>query len=450
MSNGIRSGAQPVQVDTVQAEPTREYVSAGNRWIDRYDQYVRALPVPVDDVDQQMGDDAYRNMLRGDPVVSASINVLKAGVLEDGCTLAPAVTDEAADGYDQAQEINAFCSDVLENLPVPLIDVLYNMLDALVYGNKVAELTYRQDGAVLVLASIKVKPRKATAFVVDQFYNVLGLVGRAPGSAGSLVVTDKQDTTLLPLDKFAVLTFRPRDNDPRGTSILRPAYNGWWLKQQAWVEFMKYLVQFASASVWATTAQGARKNPGDTASPQEELLTQLMNFRNGAAVAVPFGTQLNLLQSTGEGRAFHAAFDLFNREMVTGILHQTRATMEAEHGSRADSETGQDVLDTLVRQIKKSVQRMVQRDILTPLVRYNYGDAAAALTPLLSLGTVEEQDRSAMWTALAALMGSGFIDASQLPGLDIMAGLPQRVLAAAPAGDTPPSDENPAATSENS
>jgi hypothetical protein len=440
MSNGLsQRGVEPADVSTVQAEPTREYVSAGNRWIDRYNQYIRALPTPVDDVDQKYGDDVYRNMLRGDPVVSASINVLKAGVLEDGCTLAPAVTKAGADGYDQAQEINAFCSGVLENLPVPLIDVLYNMLDAICYGNKVAELTYRQDGASLVLDSIKVKPRKATAFVVDQFYNVLGLIGRFPGStAGSLVVTDKQDTTILPLEKFAILTFRPRDNDPRGTSILRPAYNGWWLKQQAWVEFLKYLTQFASASVWATTAQGARKNPGDSLSPQEELLAQLMNFRNGAAIAVPFGTQLNMLASSGEGQAFHKAFDLFNREMVTGILHQTRATMEAQHGSKADSETGQDVLDTLVRQIKKSLQRMVQRDILTPLVRYNYGDAAAALTPLLSLGTVEEQDRSAMWTALAALMGSGFIDASQLPGLDIMAGLPQRVLAEAPPTDTPP------------
>lgn len=436
MTNGIyRGGAQPVQITTADVDQTREYVSAGNRWIDRYDQYVRALPTPVDDVDRSYGDDAYRNMLRGDPVVSASINVLKAGVLEDGVTLAPAVTDETADGYDQAQEIHAFCCGVLDNLPVPLIDVLYNMLDALVYGNKVAELTYRQDGGALVLDSIKVKPRQATAFVVDQFYNVLGLVGRMPGTAGSLVISTDDNPTLLPLDKFAVLTFRPRDNDPRGTSILRPAYNGWWLKQQAWVEFMKYLIQFASASVWATTAQDARKAPGATVSPQEELLAQLMNFRNGAAIAVPYGTAINLLASTGEGRAFHAAFDLFNREMVTGILHQTRATMEAQHGSRADSETGQDVLDTLVRQVKKSVQRMVQRDILTPLTRYNYGDAAAALTPVLSLGTVEEQDRTGMWQALAALVTSGFIDESQKAGLDLMMGLPQRVLAEVPPTD---------------
>ena len=125
--------------------------------------------------------------------------------------------------------------------------------------------------------------------------------------------------------------------------------------------------------------------------------------------------------------------------MTVAVLHQTRATMEARHGSKADSETGQDILGTVIRQAKRAVCTMLRRDILKPLVSYNYGpDASRMLTPMISLGSVEQQDWSAYATAVAALAKSGYIAPDQYAALDERLGLPPRAL---PQGQTPSADD---------
>lgn len=422
----MSNGTIPAEAPANKAELTREYVSGGTvLWSSTR---LRTLPHPIDDLTQDLGDDLYDRILY-DPQASGAVHVLKTGILEDGCLLASSVTQEGADGFAQAQEIAAFCTAAFDELDIPLDDVLWNLLDAIAFGNKIGELVYRQDGRWLMLRAIKVKPRRATAFVVDQFMNVLGLVGR-PGLLGSLDV--QEQPTVLPLEKFAVYSFHPRDSDPRGTSILRPAYNAWWLKMQTWGEFLKFLTQFASPSLWGTTPEGAKSPPDDPETPQQKMLAQLLQFRNGTAAVFPAGANLDTILSSGEGQAFHAAFELYGREIVTAILNQTRAILEAQHGSRADSETSQDVLDTLVRQTKKSVVRMIRRGILRPLVRYNFGDAAVALTPLATLGNVEEQDRTGMWNAIANLARANYFDVSQLPAVDTLANLPPRAVSVAP------------------
>src|SRR5206468_532813 len=112
--------------------------------------------------------------------------------------------------------------------------------------------------------------------------------------------------------KIVVNTFRPKNNDPRGTSLLRPAYDPWWRKRQALVEYVKYLAQFAGPSIWATTPDGAQSQPpldflGNTVaytgpssldplgnpvpvpnaplSPEQDLLAKLQQFRNGTVAA---------------------------------------------------------------------------------------------------------------------------------------------------------------------
>lgn len=445
MSNGSNAQRAPETETTIAADPKKEYVTGGATfWHSRT---LHTLPHAIDDVTADFGDDLYDRMMV-DPQVAGSINILKAGILEDGVHLSSAVTDADADGYDLAKEIAAFCTTVLDELDIPLDDVLWNLLDALPYGNKIAELVYRQDSRWLVLQAIKVKPRRATAFVVDEFMNVRGLAGQ-PGLRPNIsgVTPTGDGPSLLPLEKFVIMSFRPHDSDPRGSAALRPAYNAWWLKMQTWIEFLKYLSQFASPSVWGTTQPAAKSPPGETRTPQEIMLDQLIRMRNGTVAVFPDGAKLNTIMSTGEGQAFHRAFALYGREIVTAIINQTRAILEAEHGSKADSETSQDVLDTLVRQAKKSVVRKIRRDILRRVVRYNYGEKAIPLTPLASLGDVEEQDRTPMWNAIANLMRAKYLDLSQLMPLDVQAGLPPRQSAtlvdgASPDDNAPEEDEN--------
>lgn len=418
----------------------REYVVGGAFWWYRGAQARGlALPWAFDDVLQDFGPDLYARM-GNDAQVAACDIMLRAGILEDGAMLAPAVDEAGADGYDQAKKILSFCEQSLDGLETPLDDVLWDLLACIGQGNRFAEITYHpfdrapQPGRAM-LRALAVKPRESAAFVVDPYMRLMGLVVNEVEGArrvlpGALI--DPETTpNLLPREKFAIMTFRPVNNDPRGTSAWRPAYNPWWLKMQTWQEFLKYLAQFASPSIVGTTAPEARtetdEDTGQPISAVQALLKRLLAFQNGTALALPNGAAADLLFSQGEGRAFLNAFQLFNQEITKAITTQTLATSEGEHASRAQASVHQDALDTLVRQAKRSVCRMLRRDVLCNLVRYNYGDALAPLTPKVSLGETEATDIAKLMAAIAQLETSGFLDPSQRPGVDRLLNLPARM-----------------------
>jgi phage gp29-like protein len=189
-------------------------------------------------------------------------------------------------------------------------------------------------------------------------------------------------------------------------------------------------------------------------TPEQALLASLLAFRNGSALALPAGSAVTPIQSLGDGAAFTRAITDCNHEIIKAILTQTLATEEGEHQARAAAAVHSDVLDTLVRQGKKSVVRMLARDVLRPWVAYNWGPRADALVPIPSLGTTEEQDKTALMNAVANLQRAGYPHPSQYPAIDQMLGLPVRDLTQdagaeqqpAPAGQsgTQPAESTPA------
>jgi len=450
----------------------RESVAASNV----FGTQLRGLPWAFDDLSRDFGDDIYERMLL-DAQCIAVVNVLRAAIIEEGVRLDCTVEDEAADGYALGQEIKGFCESVLADLVLPLDDVLWDMLGAIALGSRVAEevwaltpaTSYALPGTspisrtqeLLVLSALKPRPRQSTAFVVDAYNNVQGLLARNPTGPSVLQtnVVAPQTPNLIPRDKFAVLTFRPRDADPRGQSALRSAYTPWFSKMEIWQEFLRYLAQFASASIYAVaseqaTNQGIRVEQDDGSflikSAVEVLADTLLAYRNGSALAVPYGTILGALEVSGNGEAFHNGFRFCDEQITMAVLNQTLATREAQYQSRASSETHENTLTTLQRQAKRSVCTMLRRDVLTPLVAYNYGpEAARQLTPHVSLGEVEQHDFAAMAGAIAQLARTSYLDPSQYAGVDTMLGLPERdqTEQAEPA-DTPPQEETDEETTD--
>lgn len=425
----------------------REYVGGGGPTSGFRPTGPSVLPEAHDDLTEDFGTDVYRQMLK-DADVNAAVAILKASILEEGLQLAPAIDDQEKPGYKRAVLIRDLAQRMFERMtPSPINTVLWNMLDALAFGCKVAEQIseWQVHGGqrLLMLKSIKPKPPAQVAFVVDGYMNVLGLLGSAPGdpalSTGTVLNPSAAD--ILPPDKFAFLSNRPEDCDPRGTSVLRPAYDPWWKKRQLGPEYLRYLSQFAAPSFWATPPEYAESSPSadpfgtDEAAaeeealptPTEELLASLVEWRNGYAMVVPYGTQVHPVELTGDGQAFISALRLYSNQIIKAILTQQLATEEGEHQARSAAGVHQDVLDTIVRQGKQNVLEMVSNQILVPWVARNWGDRAALeLVPIPSLGTTERQDVPALMSSVAALMRASFFHSSQLPAVDEMLGLPVR------------------------
>ena len=448
-------GAQP-PLPPAPVDPALEYVSGGSGLWSKTQS--RSLPWAFDDISADFGDDIYRRMLL-DSAVSAAINTLKTGIIEDGLTLITAIAEQADPQYQRALDITAFCDRCLTNVQTPIDDVLWDLLDALALGARVAEKIYEQDGGQLVLRAIKVKPRRSTAFVVDAYMNLVGLLALLPGMGygvqiGTTIIGNPaQNPTLLPKDKFCILSNRPQSNDPRGTSLLRPAYGPWWMKQQVWPEYLKYLAVHATPSLIGTTPERVIEvtdpTTGAKTSAVNALLNTLIAFKNNSALVVPFGTVVKEIQAQGDGEVFRIAIDILDRQITTAILYQTLATMEGAHQSRAASSTHKSTLDTIVRQAKRAVCNMLRRDVLQDLVRINFGESAARdLTPIPSLGSVEQSDRAGMLTAVATAYRYGFIDDSQKAGLDAELNLPARTPVASVDDEAvdqqgPPSEDPP-------
>lgn len=472
---GSPNGAVAPVVGTtgkVTADPRRQYVAgSGLAW---YSNYARSLPWAFDDLTADFGDDYYERMLF-DAVVSSCVTIYKASVLEEGIALAPAIDDKDDPRYDKSKLMLEYCQRVIDDLDPSMDDTLWGMLDACAYGNKVAELNWSDERTYtgmqhLRLVSIKVKPRRSTAFVVDTYLNVLGLVARIPGigvpvQTGTILAIAEpgQLENMLPRSKFAVLTFRPKDNDPRGTSILRPANTAWYNKMQTWPEYLRYLAQFASPGLIGFTPPGAEAMPptdglgnpipGPLVYPEQQMVATLTQWRNGAALAFQAGALVTPVQSQGEGRAFLSAFDEYDRQISKAILTQTLATGEGQHQARAAASVHQDVLTTLIRQGRRAVVRMLRRDVLQQIIRLNFGEQATQeLTPKVSLGNVEQVDFGTTANAIAALVKARYLDPSQYPAVDELLNLPARdpgavAQIAPPEADpkAPPSEPPPSA-----
>jgi hypothetical protein len=324
--------------------------------------------------------------------------------------------------------------------------LLPEMMDAMPLGYKVAEKIYEVRDGQLWLTALRPKPRRTTAFVVDAYLNVVGLLVALPNRLlplTSAVVGEPQDVPhFLPRSKFGALTFRPANGDPRGRSILRPIYNVWWLKTQVWPEYLRYMAQFASPSLVGTTPEGATRYPKLAADgsvmvdedgmpiymePEQAMLDALQALRSGTAAAFPHGSMVTPLEVRGEGAPFHLAIDLLDKQIAKGILGQTLATEQAAHQARAAAQTHQDVLGKLIQLLKGWMEQWLERDILFPLIEYNFGlSAARQFLPRVRLRDTEEQDFPSHAAAVAQLTSVGYLEPSQFAAVDARLGLPER------------------------
>lgn len=350
--------------------------------------------------------DIRRSMLN-DPRISADLRLIAQKVMADGVMIRPAATD---DREELAQEIADFCQCALANFKQSNTDDPLKKIgeavvfESLAHGYKVTEqtFTYLEHGRYkgrIGLKSMRLLEHADVNFRVDRFWNVLGF------EASNL------SNQLLPVEKFFHFAPWQVNQDPRGMIWIRPAYNAWSFKQTSWQFYQKFLDRFAVASLHAalgaTTQAGQeilyKDKAGNTATDPatgkpkkitlaEYVKTELLEYENCKVIVTPNGVTLTPIESKSEGGVFKETIKLVNQEMTLAILLQTRATSEAEHGSKADSATAENQLNDLVWSFKNDLAGAFRRQVLRVLVALNFGEDAVDLTPEISLGDSERKD----------------------------------------------------------
>lgn len=388
-------------------DPRLQYITGGKS---RGGEGPLALPESIDDLTRTFGFSAY-DALMAIPAVASSINTLKLGIMAGDLQITethPAAYYRKALTPEQAasRDVRDFCERVLNRVP-GLRSSLLQMLDATLYGNKLAEMTadVATDGPDvdrLVLKSMTVKHRKSWLFVVDDSLNVTGILARGG--------EDRTGYVILPPEKFMWLTWMPRNNDPRGTSAARTSYGPGNMAVQLYAEYFRYVRQFATPSIVGKpdpNSENVVDDSGNVLTPEMVLMAQIELFGNGSALVVPPGASIEVLFPSGNGEALLNGFSFLDHQMVFGILGQTRATMEAKNGSKADSEQGDDILDLIIMYGRDNFGDTIRNQMLKPIVAANYGQEwADQFTPYVYFGSNNPKDSVARWNALANLYKS--------------------------------------------
>jgi hypothetical protein len=440
----------------------REYVSGG------YSAAIAAvrqcLPLYIDDITRDLGSDTYERMLTDSDVASA-FDLYKLGILSDGIRVDPAVSEpgewENPDPDVQARaqtakEYAEFVARCVANMDgQPIDDIADNLLDGIALGHKCAEIVLKhgigEDAGRLVVRAVKPKKRKTVAFVVDEYGNTVGLIGANPRMGSvvtgtTLLVGDIQN--FVPRDKCVIYQHAVKDGDPRGTSALRPAYLPWFIKTQIIPEYFKFLKQFASPGIIGKTPEvngnggfvpmtdtdgvPVLKSDGTpvTMAAEQALMNALLGWMNATVLVVKGGTEVDFLQSQGDGVAFLNANDYFARQIHQAILGTALMTMESKHANRATGTIGQDTVGLKIAFQKGRLAGVLTRDLAATLIRLNFGEEALTLCPKFTLTEVERQDFAAELDAVAKAYASGYVHESQLPALDARLGMPPRDMAA--------------------
>jgi hypothetical protein len=423
-------------------DPTKEYVSQDVR-MTVWDKMLRSLSWAIDDVSRDFGDDVWERMIL-DPVVMATISILMSSILEEGIRVSPAINDPKDPNAELASYISARANKMFNRLSTRLSETAWDMLRGCYLGNRVAETIWKyveEDGRLFLdIAAIKARPRRSLAFVVDVYGNLYGFLAVSPRKRTNLTTETpiKRDSKdILPRDKFWLYSFRAVEGDPRGISILRPAFSSWIDKIQALAERQKHLSRFGSPTLIGKIPKDAKDVPildavtlqptGRFVNPIQALYQGLLTVHNGTVMATLAETEIQVIQSAGGGEAFQSALGYDDKAIVKTILTQTLATEDAPHQARAAAEIHQGSIDTIVKQSKQSFAGSFRDDVLKVWVRRNWGEQAADLTPLVSLGVTEAPDLAAMMNAVASLFKAGFFSKSQITALDELLNLTARL-----------------------
>lgn len=413
---------------------------------------LRGLPRHIDDAERDFGTGIYDRMLN-EPYIAAAVALLKVAVLSEPLGIEPAIPmpDAPLDGSDitQSPEWNEYVRALeIATVMRANIDqvgrgttnfrmVLFDMLEAVTHGNRVAEITEKKVtrgpfAGRQFFDSIRVIPRDYYRIIVDVFNNVLGVMSYQPGKVPPFVTglvspSVTEFATFTNIDKVFLLSHRPKNGDPTGVSCLRPAYAPWYEKQKLRPAELKRLGQFGGESIVFTAPDNFDEvmrsvlGTGNDAVTLDDALTQVFgqaaqNYASGTSMVIPFGAKAEVLGAISGSDLFESKEGRVNREMVLAVLSSARVIMESQRNSQADASSASDLFDLLQSFTADWLSEALQEQIFRPSVRRNYGDdVAEELTPIITLGDANRADLAGNAMGLARLSESGMITSAMLP-----------------------------------
>jgi len=324
----------------------------------------------------------YTRMRRGDGAVNVSLAAIEKPILGARWDV------DGEDDVAEACRDELFSSDQTAPYDPPLFeDILEHLLSYFQFGFAAAEPLWNYsdvDGRVHCTSITRIRPESVRTFKLDEARKPLFLTQYTNDMDKGYIEID------VPVDNLLLAVNQREGSDYSGTALIRSSYRAFLERDTIRKTRLWHHDRFGAGTPTAVYPEGADDEV------KIAINEALENFRSGSStyLAVPFGTTLdikggNVPNATGvvEELASLAA------EIAKNTLSQlTELGTSGNTGNRALGVSFTENLRSALQGSAERLATLVRRQILTPFVRWNFGESVEvpALTVRVTLAGVQE------------------------------------------------------------
>lgn len=295
-------------------------------------------------------------------------------------------SDDAAD-----QDIAAFVSEVLFGLE-DFDEILMALLDAIGKGFAVAEIMWDEEA----LMRGKAIPRDLLWRHQKKFCYDEADVLR--------VITDERHWPgdVLPANKFIVHRYAARCGYKARAGLFRTCvwmylFKNYTLKD--WVAF---------AEVYGMPIRIGKYEPSASQEDRDKLIETVRQIGADAAGVISRSTEIQFVEAMkADGKIYENLAKFCNAEISKAVLGQTQTSEIVAAGSLASAKVHEEVRQDILEADCKSLAKTIRRDLIRPLILFNFGEAAARRLPALRFNCEKSEDQEKTAKVYAALAGMG-------------------------------------------
>jgi len=329
-------------------------------------------PYNPDDLVRKRYDYSIYEDMGHDDQVAVCLQIKRDLILAGGFSIV--VEDDDPALIKMRDEIEKSLRDDLE---IPLLDSLEEITTAYEFGFSISEKVFKvkNDGNA-ALKYIKTRHPVTWLIHTDVHGNIVKYEQRGP--AGSVDINP---------DVLIHYKVNQRFQNPYGKSDLRSCWEAWFIKKEIIKFYAIFLEKAASPTPVATY---------DTNMPQsavDDIYNAIKKIQTKTALVVPKSIEIDWLESSSQGEVYIKGITLFNMFIGRSLLVPDLLGFQGQETAGGSYSLGKDQLKIFFRHIhrrRQSIEDMVNKEIIKPLVYYNYGNVEKC--PEFKLHTIDDDE----------------------------------------------------------
>lgn len=324
----------------------------------------------------------FEDMEEKDAHIFAEISKRKRAVSGRSWAVLP------GDDAPRSLEAADFCQRVLDDLGVE--DLLLDLGDAIGKGFSCLELIWDFSSGQGRVVRAEQRPQGWFTYLPQRPGELRLIDGTAEGVG-------------LPPLKWIIHRHRARSGSPYRAALYRVL---------AWL----YLFRNYGLKAWAQFVEGfgiplrvGKYPPGTPEEEQARLLEAVSSIASEAAVVIPEGMAIDIVEAAGSRGNPHRDFlEWSEREISKAILGATLTSSAQGSGSYALGQVHEEVRRDILASDARQMQGALGRGLLRPMTELNFGPETSA--PYLRIDLPESENLSTLADVLKTLSEAGFRD----------------------------------------